>query len=138
VGVFGCFLGFLGGFVGFFLWVCFGFLIVNPFSLFHFSIKLLITYQKKKSKKKKKYTDLSKKKKNQCFFSIHVESLPEISILLCFDELSPLPKRFKLGLVYTRRLLTLPLPEIDPSFETVPTTSPQIDPPSETISQSSP
>jgi hypothetical protein len=108
--------------VGFFLWVCFGFLIVNPFSLFHFSIKLLITY----------------KKKNQCFFSIHVESLPEISILLCFDELSPLPKRFKLGLVYTRRLLTLPLPEIDPSSETVPTTSPQIDPPSETISQSSP
>jgi hypothetical protein len=43
--------GFLGGFVGFFLWVCFGFLLVNPFSLFHFSIKLLITYQKKKKKK---------------------------------------------------------------------------------------
>jgi hypothetical protein len=33
------------GFFGFAL----GFLLVNPFSLFHFSIKLLITYQKKKN-----------------------------------------------------------------------------------------
>jgi hypothetical protein len=41
---------------------------------------------------------------NQCFFSTHVESLPDISILLsCFDELSPLPEWFKLGMVYTRR-----------------------------------
>jgi hypothetical protein len=32
-----------GGFFGFAL----GFLLVNPFSLFHFSIKLLITYQRR-------------------------------------------------------------------------------------------
>jgi hypothetical protein len=40
---------------------------------------------------------------NQCFFSTHVESLPEISILPCFDELSPLPEWFKPGMVYTQR-----------------------------------
>jgi hypothetical protein len=34
---------------------------------------------------------------------LHVESLLEISILPCFDELSPLPERFKPGMVYTRR-----------------------------------
>jgi hypothetical protein len=46
-GFFGCFLGFLGGFVGFFfvglLWV---FFLYNSFSLFPFSIKLLIAYKK--------------------------------------------------------------------------------------------
>jgi hypothetical protein len=36
-------VGLWGSFCGF-VWV----LLVNPFSLFHFSIKLLITYQKKK------------------------------------------------------------------------------------------
>ena len=61
---------------------------------------------------------------NQYFFSTHVESLPEISILPCFDELSPLPKQFKPGIVYTRRLPTLPLPETNPSSKTVLTTSP--------------
>jgi hypothetical protein len=38
-------VGLWGSFFGFAL----GFLLVNPFSLFHFSIKLLITYQKKLS-----------------------------------------------------------------------------------------
>jgi hypothetical protein len=75
---------------------------------------------------------------NQSFFSTHVESLPEISILPCFDELSPLPERFKPGMVYTRRQPTLPLPETDPSSETIPTTSLEIDPPSETIHASGP
>jgi hypothetical protein len=75
---------------------------------------------------------------NQSFFSTHVESLPEISILPCFDELSPLTERFKPGMVYTRRQPTLPLPETDPSSETVPTTSPEIDQPSETIPASGP
>jgi hypothetical protein len=75
---------------------------------------------------------------NQSFFSTHVESLPEISILPCFDELSPLPERFKPGMVYTRRQPTLPLPETDPSSETIPTTSLEIDPPSETIPASGP
>ena len=56
---------------------------------------------------------------NQCFFSTHVESLPEISILPYFDELSPPPKWFKLGMVYTRRRPTLPLLKTDPSFESV-------------------
>jgi hypothetical protein len=75
---------------------------------------------------------------NQCFFSTHVESLPEISILPCFDELSPLPKRFKPGMVYTQRRSTLPLPETNPSSESVQTTSPEIDSPSETIPESGP
>jgi hypothetical protein len=75
---------------------------------------------------------------NQSFFSTHVESLPENSVLPCFDELSPLPERFTPGMVYTRRQPTLPLPETDPSSETVPTTSPEIDPPSETIPASGP
>jgi hypothetical protein len=75
---------------------------------------------------------------NQCFFSIHVESLHEISILPCFDELSPLPKRFKPGIVYTRCLPTFPLLETDPSSKTVPTTSLKIDLPSETVPISSP
>jgi hypothetical protein len=128
--VFGWVCGVL--FVGL-LWVSY----CKSFFSFSFFNKTPYYLSKKKIKKKKIHRCIKKKKKS-IFFSIHVESLPEISILLCFDELSPLPKRFKLGLVYTRRLLTLPLPEIDPSSETVPTTSPQIDPPSETISQSSP
>jgi hypothetical protein len=61
---------------------------------------------------------------NQCFFSTHVESLPEISILPCFEELPPLPERLKPRMVYTRRLVTLPLLETNPSSETIPTTSP--------------
>jgi hypothetical protein len=69
---------------------------------------------------------------NQCFFSTHVESFPEISILPCFDELPPLPDRFKPGIVYTQHRPTLPFPKTDPSFETVPTTSPEIDMSSET------
>jgi hypothetical protein len=40
-------------------------------------------------------------------FSTHIEPLPEINILPCFDELSPLLERFKSGMVYTRRRLTL-------------------------------
>jgi hypothetical protein len=75
---------------------------------------------------------------NQCFFSTHVESLPEISILPCFDELSPLPEWFKPGMVYTQRRPTLPLLETDPSSEFVLTTSPKIDPPSETVTESGP
>jgi hypothetical protein len=39
--------------------------------------------------------------KNQCFFSTYVELLPKISILPCFDELPPLPERFKSRMVYT-------------------------------------
>jgi hypothetical protein len=75
---------------------------------------------------------------NQCFFSTYVESLPEISILPCFDELPSLPERFKLGMVYTRCRPTLPFPKTDPSSEIVPTTSPEIDPSSETVSESGP
>jgi len=40
---------------------------------------------------------------NEYFFPTHVESLLEISILPCFDDLPPLLDRFKPGLVYTRR-----------------------------------
>jgi hypothetical protein len=76
--------------------------------------------------------------KNQCFFSTHVESLPKISILPCFDELTPLPERFKPGIVYTHHLPTLPIPQTDPSSETVPTTSPKIDLSSKTSPISSP
>ena len=54
---------------------------------------------------------------------LHVESLHEISILPCFEELTPLSKWFKLGIVYTRCLPTFPFPETDPSSETVLTTS---------------
>jgi hypothetical protein len=75
---------------------------------------------------------------NQCFFSTHVESLLEISILPCFDELTPFPERFKPGIVYTRRRPIFPLPEIDPSSETVSTTSLEIDMSSETNPISSP
>ena len=64
---------------------------------------------------------------------LHVESLPEIIILPYFDELSPLPERFKPGMVYTRRRPTLPLPETDPSSKSVQTISLEIDPPSEII-----
>ena len=74
---------------------------------------------------------------NQCFFSTH-ESLPKISILPYFDELPPLPERFKPEMAYTRHLPTLPLPETDPSSETVLTTSSQIDPPSKTVPESGP
>ncbi|TXG71326.1 hypothetical protein EZV62_006261 [Acer yangbiense] len=73
---------------------------------------------------------------NQYFFSTHVESLLEISILPCFDELTPLPERFKPRIVYTRRLPTLPLTETDP--EPVPTTSPEINMPSKTVPINSP
>jgi hypothetical protein len=55
---------------------------------------------------------------NQHFFSTHVESLLEISILPCFDELTPLPKWFKPEIVYTRHLPTFPFPKIDPSSKT--------------------
>jgi hypothetical protein len=64
--------------------------------------------------------------------------LTEISILPCFDELSPLPNRFKPGLVYARRQPTLLRLESDPSPETVPTTSPEIDMTTETSPISSP
>ena len=75
---------------------------------------------------------------NQCFFSTHVESLPEINILQCFDELSPMLERFKPGMVYTRSRPTLPLPETNPSSESLQTTSPKIDPPSEIVPESGP
>jgi hypothetical protein len=77
---------------------------------------------------------------NQYFFPTHVESLPEISILTCFDDLPPVPDRFKPGLVYTRRQPTFPLPEVDPSSETAPTTSLEIEMTSEIypISSSTP
>ncbi|KAK0597672.1 hypothetical protein LWI29_027447 [Acer saccharum] len=75
---------------------------------------------------------------NQYFFSTHVKSLPKISILPCFDELTPLPERFKPGIVYTRRLSTLPLTETDLSSEPVPITSPEINLPYETVPISSP
>jgi hypothetical protein len=70
---------------------------------------------------------------NQYFFSTHLESLPEISILPCFDELSPLPERFKPGMVYTRHRPTLRLLETDPSSESVQITSPEVDTPSKTV-----
>ncbi|KAA8546345.1 hypothetical protein F0562_002916 [Nyssa sinensis] len=70
--------------------------------------------------------------------SSQIQSLPEISILPCFDKLSSLPDRFKPGLVYTRRQPTLPLPETDPSVEPVPTPSLEIDMTSETSPISSP
>jgi hypothetical protein len=63
---------------------------------------------------------------------------PEISTLPCFDELTPLPEWFKPGIVYTRHLPTFPLPETDPSSETVPTPYPEIDMSSETGMISSP
>jgi hypothetical protein len=75
---------------------------------------------------------------NQCFFTTYVESLPKISILPYFDELSPLPDRFKLGIVYTRGQPSLPLFETDSSFKTIPTTSPEIYMSSEIGSISSP
>jgi hypothetical protein len=76
--------------------------------------------------------------KNQCLFSTHVESLSEINILQCFDELSPTLERFKPGMVYTRRRPTLPLPKTDPSSESVQSTSPKIDPPYEIVPESGP
>ncbi|KAF8409806.1 hypothetical protein HHK36_005885 [Tetracentron sinense] len=51
----------------------------------------------------------------KCFNIVHSDSLSEISILPCYDELPPLPKRFKPEIVYTRRLPTLPPFETDPS-----------------------
>jgi len=77
---------------------------------------------------------------NQYFFYAHGESLPDISFFPHFDELSPLPNRFKAELVYTRRHPTLPLPETDPSSETALTTSLEIELTSETdpISSSMP
>jgi hypothetical protein len=69
---------------------------------------------------------------NQYFFPTLVESLPEISILPCFDNLPPLPNQFKLGLVYTRRRPTLPFPEPDHASESAPTTSPESEMTSET------
>jgi hypothetical protein len=75
---------------------------------------------------------------NQCLFSTYVESLPEISILPYFDELTPLPERFKPEIVYTRRRLTLTVPKAKPSSETAPTTSHEIDMSSETDPISSP
>ena len=64
--------------------------------------------------------------------------MPKISILPCFDELPPPPEQFKLGMVYTRRRLTFPLHETDPSSKTIPTTSFEIDPSSKTVPESSP
>jgi hypothetical protein len=63
---------------------------------------------------------------NQCFFTTYVDSFPKIIILPYFDELSPLPDRFKPGLVYTRGRPILPLLEANTSFETILTTSPEI------------
>ena len=57
---------------------------------------------------------------NQSFFSTHVSSLPEIHVLPSFDELNSTPERFKPGIVYERRCLTLLLPEQDLSSEPVP------------------
>ena len=48
---------------------------------------------------------------NQSFFSTHVSSFPEIYVLPNFDELNSTPERFKPGIVYERRCLTLLLPE---------------------------
>jgi hypothetical protein len=75
---------------------------------------------------------------NQYFFPTYVESLPEISLLPCFDDLSPLPNRFKPELVYARHQPTLPRLEYDPSSETILKTSPKIDMTTETGPISSP
>jgi hypothetical protein len=75
---------------------------------------------------------------NQCFFSTHVKSLPEISVLSCYDELTPLPEWFKPGIVFTQCLPNLPLLETDPSSKIVSATSLEIDLPSETIPINSP
>jgi len=69
---------------------------------------------------------------NQYFFPTHVDSLAERSFLPCFDDLPPLPDRFKPGLMYTRRRPTLPLLDTDPSPASAPTTSPEIEMTSET------
>ena len=55
---------------------------------------------------------------NQYYYSTHVESSPALSILPRFDDFpsaQSLPTRFKPGNVYTRRLPTLPVCEINSS-----------------------
>ena len=69
---------------------------------------------------------------DQYYYSTYVKSPPELSILPCFDDSPPLPTRFKPGIVYTRRLPTLPIcenassPTPDPSPSILPT--PVLDP----------
>ncbi|KAF8403434.1 hypothetical protein HHK36_011538 [Tetracentron sinense] len=59
----------------------------------------------------------------KCFDIVHSDSLPEISILPCYDELPPFPERFKPGIVYSRCLPNLPPLKIDPSSAPNPTPS---------------
>ena len=64
---------------------------------------------------------------NQYYFSTHVESLPELSVLPCYDELPPPLERLKPGIVYTRRQPTFPPFELDPSSapDPMPAASPE-------------
>ena len=60
---------------------------------------------------------------NQSFFPSLDVSLPATPVLLHFVDLTPPINRFKSGLVYERRRLTLPLPEPSPPSEPAQTES---------------